>query len=449
MHPCLSEFPSNTFYEGSLQNGVTETERLLYDVQFPWPFMEKPMMFYVSMGQEEISASGTSYLNRTEASMVEKCVTQFLKNGCQPDQIGIITPYEGQRAYIVNYMRRTGTLPQQLYEEIETQSVDAFQGREKDFIILTCVRSNEHQGIGFLNDPRRLNVALTRAKYGVVVIGNPKSLSKQPLWNALLVHYKENSCLVEGPLTALKESIVQFHRTKKFYDRRMTKDGQAGNHFQEETPLDQQFPFDRNLAAASLPRAPGELAKEMPKPKHGRSSGMHPGMGYAGSGGGGSYGGGMSMGMSGGMSMSGSMPAYSMRGGSQPDSQSTYGGYSGGYGYTPGSQQTAGVTTQPGTQAVGMGMSMGGQSGVGAGAGYGHRSQASQDDFASQSQSQDFGGGPATQQYMPGTQSQGQSQSQMSQSQSQQVATGADYSQGPGGAGYASQSQQSQPSTQY
>ncbi|KAL0792963.1 hypothetical protein Bca101_064340 [Brassica carinata] len=183
----------------------------------------------LKLGQEEISASGTSYLNRTEAANVEKLVTAFLKSGVVPSQIGVITPYEGQRAYIVNYMARNGSLRQQLYKEIEVASVDSFQGREKDYIILSCVRSNEHQGIGFLNDPRRLNVALTRARYGIVILGNPKVLSKQPLWNGLLTHYKEHECLVEGPLNNLKQSMIQFQKPRKMYnDRRPFYGGGAG-----------------------------------------------------------------------------------------------------------------------------------------------------------------------------------------------------------------------------
>ena len=74
-----------------------------------------------------------------------------------------------------------------MYQAVEIASVDAFQGREKDIIIISCVRSNEHQGIGFLADPRRLNVALTRAKYALILVGNPKVLCKQNLWNHLLV----------------------------------------------------------------------------------------------------------------------------------------------------------------------------------------------------------------------------------------------------------------------
>ncbi|WVQ86166.1 hypothetical protein IAT38_008334 [Cryptococcus sp. DSM 104549] len=215
MHPCLSEFSSNLFYEGTLQNGVTAPERLRKNVDFPWPVADTPMFFHQNLGTEEISSSGTSFLNRTEASNVEKMVTKFFKSGVVPSQIGVITPYEGQRSYISSYMQLHGSLKKELYKEVEVASVDAFQGREKDYIILSCVRSNEHQGIGFLNDPRRLNVALTRAKYGVVILGNPKVLSKHPLWLYLLTHYKEKSCFVEGPLSNLQPSMVQFSRPKK------------------------------------------------------------------------------------------------------------------------------------------------------------------------------------------------------------------------------------------
>jgi regulator of nonsense transcripts 1 len=244
MHPALSAFPSVTFYEGALQNGVSHEERVRPSVPFPWLEAAKPMLFYASMGPEEISASGTSYLNRAEAANVEKVVTHLLKAGVSPAQLGVITPYEGQRAFLLSYMLRHGLLRQQLYAEIEVASVDAFQGREKDYILLSCVRSNEGQGLGFVSDPRRLNVALTRARYGLVLFGNPKVLSRSPLWNNLLVHFKEQGCLVEGALNALKQSSITFAPSRRYVpttrllpatDERAATYGAHGNGERQQT----------------------------------------------------------------------------------------------------------------------------------------------------------------------------------------------------------------------
>lgn len=211
MNPILSEFPSNMFYEGSLQDGVTIEDRLIADSTFPWPIADTPMMFWGNYGKEEISGSGSSFLNRVEAMNVEKLVTRLFKDGVRPEQIGVITPYEGQRAFIIQYMTMNCTLFEKKdeYLEIEVTSVDAFQGREKDFIILSCVRANESQSIGFLKDPRRLNVAITRAKYGLIILGNPRALGKNKLWNHLLVHFREQGVLVDGPLENLQLSMTQ------------------------------------------------------------------------------------------------------------------------------------------------------------------------------------------------------------------------------------------------
>lgn len=213
MNPCLSEFPSNMFYEGSLQDGVSKRQRLVATTSFPWPVKLLPMMFWANYGREEISGTGSSFLNRVEAMNVEKVITRLFKDGVKPHQIGVVTPYEGQRAYIVQYMQSYTQLPEmrEQYMEVEVASVDAFQGREKDYIILSCVRANDQQVIGFLSDPRRLNVALTRAKFGLVIVGNPRALCRNTLWNHVLVHFREKGCLVDGPLDHLQLLMVQLN----------------------------------------------------------------------------------------------------------------------------------------------------------------------------------------------------------------------------------------------
>lgn len=248
MHPSLSEFASNMFYEGLLQNGVTSEDRTRVNSSFPWPVPDRPMMFWANYGKEEIGANGSSYLNRVEAMNVDKIIARLFNDGVKPEQIGIITPYEGQRVYIWQYLSLNSSAPKLLAAqvEIEVSSVDAFQGREKDYIILLCVRANDNQDIGFLSDSRRLNVALTRAKYGLVILGNPRSLSKNKLWNNLLVHYRERGCLVEGPLDNLKFSLVPLGQT--------AAPKQSLSHFASGT---KQRDFDTNSMISHVPEDGG------------------------------------------------------------------------------------------------------------------------------------------------------------------------------------------------
>lgn len=270
MHPCLSEFPSQSFYDGSLQNGVTLNERLYAGIDFPWPRPDMPMFFLNSTGAEEISASGTSYLNRTEATNIEKLVTYFLKSGVKPYQVGIITPYEGQRAYICSVLQRQTCFSHKAYEEIEVASVDSFQGREKDFILLSCVRSNQNQGIGFLNDPRRLNVALTRAKYGLIICGNAKVLGKQfrsqpSLWVNLLSHYKKYELVVEGALSNLRQCHITFSKPMRLPSRYHAKGpiGAEVGQFDDEKRDQMDMDYYRGPAASSSSNGfgPGMVAQ--------------------------------------------------------------------------------------------------------------------------------------------------------------------------------------------
>ncbi|KAL0233554.1 hypothetical protein PCE1_002069 [Barthelona sp. PCE] len=247
MHPRLSEFPSRVFYEGTLQNGVSFEDRT-NQLTWNWPVADCPMVFHVSTGIEELSASGTSYINRTEADIVLKAITSFIQSGTHPSEVGVITPYEGQRAYLTNLLNRQSIVTTDIIRDLEVASVDSFQGREKKYIIMSCVRSNPLRIIGFLRESRRLNVALTRAQYGIILVGNPQVLASNPLWNLLLHHFKKHGCLVEGQFGNWRTSQIHLPSTSKIHSNRSPFDGalaaQLTSHLTNAPmPLSNEYPY--------------------------------------------------------------------------------------------------------------------------------------------------------------------------------------------------------------
>ncbi len=108
--------------------------------------------------------------------------------GVKPEWIGVITPYDDQRDLI------SSLLP----EEVEVKTVDGYQGREKEVIVLSFVRSNRKGELGFLKDLRRLNVSLTRAKRKLILIGDSSTLSAHPTYKRLVEFVGEKETVVEA-----------------------------------------------------------------------------------------------------------------------------------------------------------------------------------------------------------------------------------------------------------
>jgi len=186
MHPTISCFPSWRFYKSLLHDGVTAWDRVLPAGVFPTS--ESRVCFLEVDGQEE--QVNTSKVNRMEASCVVWMIQQLMAMGSVWfSQIGVITPYSAQVRAISQAVR--GAFGDASLQEIEIHSVDGFQGREKDFIILSMVRSKIGGDLSFITDWRRSNVGLTRAKYGVVVVGKALALCQSSIWlDWLKFHHK-------------------------------------------------------------------------------------------------------------------------------------------------------------------------------------------------------------------------------------------------------------------
>ncbi|CAL1299973.1 unnamed protein product [Larinioides sclopetarius] len=173
MHSEICQFPSQHFYDGLLS---TDPHNDIRDENFPL----HPYIVYDILDSQE-SDSLNSKTNCTEAHAIVDICSQIL-NVDSHSSIGIITPYQAQRDL---YSKSLGQ--NSMYRHIEVNTVDGFQGREKDIIILSCVRANSGTGgIGFLNCPKRLNVSITRACKCLIICVHSKTLVQNEYWRKLI-----------------------------------------------------------------------------------------------------------------------------------------------------------------------------------------------------------------------------------------------------------------------
>jgi len=125
---------------------------------------------------EETELHTLSKYSPGEAGLVKQTITALRKIGLKGQDIGVITPYRAQ----VNLLRKMLTINNNKERRsfCEVSTVDGFQGREKEVIIISMVRSNDSYSVGFLSDERRLNVAITRAKKLCIIIGNSEVVKR-------------------------------------------------------------------------------------------------------------------------------------------------------------------------------------------------------------------------------------------------------------------------------
>ncbi|TPX70414.1 hypothetical protein SpCBS45565_g01747 [Spizellomyces sp. 'palustris'] len=176
MHDSIMQWSSSAMYANLLQSHHSVRTRVLSDL----PHVEStedtrsPLVLIDTAGcdmWESVAEDGESRYNEGEARIVDAYVTSLVRSGLRAEEIAVITPYNGQ----VDLIR---TLLKSKYVGMEVGSVDGFQGREKEAIILSLVRSNGEGQVGFLSEERRLNVAITRAKRHVCLVCDSETVER-------------------------------------------------------------------------------------------------------------------------------------------------------------------------------------------------------------------------------------------------------------------------------
>lgn len=205
----IMQFPNREFYDGQLHSDPSVKYRgiLDWDTAIEWIESEEPIESPENLDRPEppeppespgelLASDGLSRINPAEARQALQALRNYIERiGCdrilhERLDIGIISPYKGQ-VQLLRRMLRRDSWWKPLRHLISVNTVDGFQGQERDIILISMVRNNEQGQVGFLSDLRRMNVAITRARMKLIIIGHSPTLCHHPFYKRLK-HYIDN-----------------------------------------------------------------------------------------------------------------------------------------------------------------------------------------------------------------------------------------------------------------
>ena len=199
MHRDIMEFSSRWFYQGQLQAAPEVAERTVTPIDTPLMWIDTSQCGF---GERESRTGSRS--NSEEARLLIHTLRDYIDmvgiTRVQDERIdfGIISPYKAQ-VRLIRRLLKWQKYFRTLRRQVSVNSVDGFQGQERDVIIISMVRDNDAGTIGFLRDLRRMNVALTRARMKLIVLGNAETLSRHRFYAQLIDHFREHGNFVTLP----------------------------------------------------------------------------------------------------------------------------------------------------------------------------------------------------------------------------------------------------------
>ena len=186
MNEQIMKFSSEWFYHGMVESAPTVSHRGILDYDTPMMWIDTAECD----GKEEFVGENFGRINRAEAELTLQTLQQYLeKIGKQrileeSIDVGIISPYRAQVQLLRKELRKREFF--RPYRHLLTvNTVDGFQGQERDIILISLVRSNDGGDIGFLRDLRRMNVAITRARMKLIILGSSETMTSHPFYKKL------------------------------------------------------------------------------------------------------------------------------------------------------------------------------------------------------------------------------------------------------------------------